>query len=229
MEQLTEFVTKTFEKKEIGPSDKDLTEEIINNEENLPSKMDTSQRHTSSKSPERASPKTDAEKKENLQNVVDVLANSQKRIMENLYQKLEVKKTIVAINSSPSEELKNFCGDDKSVRLSSVRPKAMDIANLIGDHNKTKSLEENVSIQTKSETQLNIERETKAPEMYPTEFSSPGSKPHSRGSSVSPIIDPEDSRSSIGSESKRDLHDNRSKIYLENEDDLKTSKFNSNN
>lgn len=223
MEQLAQFVSKTFEKRQIvSDVGSGIHEESLSKGKTSLGSMESAP-HT--KSPERVSPKSEAEKKENLQNVVDGLTNSQRRIMENIYQKLEIKKT-VEVNATVVEDAKTFNGIDKPVKFTGVKSSVMDIANLIGEQNKSKKLDFHFPATDK--IQLNVEKTEKALEPYPTEFSVQALKQPSRGSSVSPIIDPEDSRSSANSGSKRDLPDDiRSKIYIANEEDSKTGKFKS--
>ncbi|KAK6642640.1 hypothetical protein RUM43_004142 [Polyplax serrata] len=211
MEKLAQFVTKTFEKKEIESDDGDGTSEDSLNgglRASSPSVFTDGSTVTPGprvKSPERVSPKSEAEKKENLQNVVDGLTNSQRKIMENLYQSLDIKNgNDTAEVTAVGKDAKKFNGIEMHNSVKLTKSNAMDVANLIGEQNQNKKLD--LNFQTSG-------------------FSVQALRQSSRGSSVSPIIDPEDSRSSINSGSKKDHEEVRAKCYVGSEEDSKASEY----
>ncbi|EEB14576.1 hypothetical protein Phum_PHUM308950 [Pediculus humanus corporis] len=242
MEQLTQFVSKTFEKKththngdegdgDNNDDDKKQMEKTIKTEIPLNPIPETIQISTTKSPSERISPKTDAEKKGNLQNVVDVITNSHKKIMENLYnynRKIDdVKKTTTNsgdyYGNRENDQIIMDGNIEKKLKFGSSGSKTnvMDVANLIGDQNKNKIKSMERNFPTFYKIQLNMDDKEKiepaVDSKYPTDISI-------RGSSVSPVVDPDDSRSSSGNSGcKKESHDDvvRNKIYVGNDDDSK--------
>lgn len=225
MEQLAHFVSKAFEEKPSSDDGDGAQGDDLENSKNSPVSMDLSQRNISPK-PDRVSPKSEAEKKENLKNVVDVLTNSQRRIMENIYQKLDFRnKSADATPSDASATEPPFASNHKT--------SVMDIANLIGEQKNSKRIEFNF-LGARDRIQLTLENSANGlaeqsnvakenPESPASEYSRM-QKQHSRGSSVSPIIDPEDSRSSLGSGPKREPQDGLKSRNFVGEEDSKTGR-----
>lgn len=238
MEQLAHFVSKAFEEKEVEESEESerAQEEDLEKIKNSPT--DLTQRNISPKPPtDRVSPnKSEAEKKENLKNVVDGLTNSQRRIMENLYQKLDFRNALINKNQSEDSPKNNAEGGgispttEQDVKNKTChKTNAMDIANLIGEQKNSKRMDFNF-LGAKDRLHLTLENSVNGlneskPMESPTSDFIRSQKQHSRGSSASPIIDPEDSRSSMGSGPKKEPQDSiKGRIFIGNEDDSKTGK-----
>lgn len=233
MEQLAHFVSKAFEEKQTESEGETNPEDDSDKSKNSPVTIDLSQRNISPKPLDRISPKSEAEKKENLKNVVDGLTNSQRRIMENLYQKLDFRNSKTPDDPRNSDD--HVVSESENHNKSRHKTNAMDVANLIGDNQKnSKRIDFNFLNNNNSkerllhvalENNVNGLNESKSMESPTSEFSR-GQKQHSRASSASPIIDPEDSRSSVGSGPKKEPTDNlKTRIFIGNEEDSKSGRF----
>lgn len=222
MEQLAHFVSKAFEPDQNSVEvDERAAEE--DPDTNSPVTIDLSQRNISPKahSERVSSPKSEAEKKENLKNVVDGLTNSQRnRIMENIYLKLDFRNA----KMPPPEDGPRFgCADGDAKKQRSAKANAMDIVNLIGEQKKSESVFAS-SRERLLEERVNGLTETKSAESPSSVGYARIGKDGERGSSESPFIDPEDSTSSAGSVSAgKDKQDTlKGRIFSRIDSDSKT-------
>ncbi|KAL0279321.1 UNVERIFIED_CONTAM: hypothetical protein PYX00_000913 [Menopon gallinae] len=227
MEQLAHFVSKAFEPDQNSVEVEERGTEEDRKRTASPVTIDLSQRNISppkAQSERVSSPKSEAEKKENLRNVVDGLTNSQRnRIMENIYQKLDFRNA----KMPPPEDGPRFgCADGDAKKPRPAKTNAMDIVNLIGEQKKSESVFAS-SRERLSEERVNGLAETKSAESPSSVGYARIGKDGERGSSESPIIDPEDSTSSAGSVSAgKDKQDTlKGRIFSRIDNESKTGYY----